>query len=95
MAFVNPDGSSVLIAHNSGKSQKTFRVQRGDRWFPYRLNPGAAATFTWKGAQHGSTAPGALDSVDLTFDTPGGTRPVVSYSPDLSAFEDRVRVGDR
>ncbi|SLJ91330.1 discoidin domain-containing protein [Arthrobacter sp. P2b] len=95
VAFVNPDGSSVLVTHNSGQAAQTFKVQSGDHWFEYTLNPGAAATFTWKGDQRGSTDSQAVGSVDLVFDQKDGTNPVVTYSPDLSIFEDQVRVGDR
>jgi glucosylceramidase len=46
-AFVNTDGSKVLVATNNGSSTQTFSVQWGGQYFSYTLNPGAAATFTW------------------------------------------------
>lgn len=57
VAFVNPDGSSVLVAHNSGQTPEGSVCNGGDPWFEYQLNAGAAATFTWKGEQHGRPTP--------------------------------------
>lgn len=51
VAFKNPDGSKVLIAYNAGGSPNTFKVLWGNQSFSYTLNPGAAVTFTWSGAQ--------------------------------------------
>jgi glucosylceramidase len=46
VAFVNTDGSKVIVALNDGSSAQTFAVQWGTKWFSYTLNAGAAATFT-------------------------------------------------
>lgn len=45
VAFVNTDGSKVLLALNNGSTAQRFGVQWGSRWLSYTLNPGAAATF--------------------------------------------------
>src|SRR5205807_1580092 len=52
-AFVNPDGSKVLIAFNDTQSSQTFQVQWGTKQFAYTLAGLAGATFTWMGAQSG------------------------------------------
>jgi glucosylceramidase len=48
VAFINPDGSEVLLALNDGTSSITFAVQQGTRQFSYTLPAGAVATFSWK-----------------------------------------------
>ena len=56
VAFLNPDGSTALIAFNSTSSSQTFNVQWGSGLgFTYTLPALAAATFTWAGMQ--SAAP--------------------------------------
>jgi glucosylceramidase len=47
VAFVNPDGSHVLLATNAGRAQASFRVHADERSFRYTLPAGAVATFTW------------------------------------------------
>ena len=46
-AFVNPDGSRVLVVHNEHDDPRSFAVAEGDRSFDYTLPGGALATFTW------------------------------------------------
>src|SRR6266550_7954200 len=95
VAFVNPDGSTALVAFNSGTSQKTFQVRWGNRWFSYALAGGAAATFTWAGTEHGTVDPAAIGSVDIPFVNPDGTRALISYDSGMLASETQVRVGER
>lgn len=52
-AFVNPDGSKVLVAFNDSSSSQTFQVQWGNQSFTYTLASLAGATFTWTGTQTG------------------------------------------
>jgi len=49
VAFRNPDGSTVLVAHNENDNPSTFAVREGDQQFTYTLPGGALATFTWRG----------------------------------------------
>ncbi|GAB2581566.1 hypothetical protein Aab01nite_58670 [Paractinoplanes abujensis] len=49
VAFVNPDGSTVLVAHNENDDPQAFAVQYGGRTFEYTLPGGALATFVWRG----------------------------------------------
>jgi len=51
VAFKNPDGSKVVVAHNNGASSSTFQVLwDGIDGFTYTLPAGATVTFTWKGS---------------------------------------------
>lgn len=52
-AFVNPDGSKVLVAFNDSSASKAFQVIWGAQSFSYTLPGLNAATFTWSGAQAG------------------------------------------
>src|SRR5216684_2713016 len=55
VAFENPDGSKVVVAHNDGSSSRTFQVLWGNQGFNYTLPAGATVTFKWSGTQQ--TAP--------------------------------------
>ncbi|MBU2663398.1 discoidin domain-containing protein [Actinoplanes bogorensis] len=55
VAFVNPDGSTVLVAHNENDNPQKFAVQYGGRTLEYTLPGGALATFVWRG--HSSDRP--------------------------------------
>lgn len=46
-AFVNPDGSTVLVAHNEYDDPRTVAVAVGGRSFDYTLPGGSLVTFTW------------------------------------------------
>jgi glucosylceramidase len=48
VAFLNPDGSKVLLALNAGTISSPFAVQQGSQRFYYTLPAGALATFSWK-----------------------------------------------
>jgi glucosylceramidase len=48
VAFVNVDGSKVLIAFNASKHRTAFVVRFGTASFRYSLRSGAAATFFWR-----------------------------------------------
>jgi hypothetical protein len=52
-AFVNPDGSMVLVVYNDTQYSQTFQVQWGSQRFTYTLASYAGATFTWTGVQTG------------------------------------------
>ena len=56
VAFRNPDGSTVLVAHNENDNPSTFGVREGGQAFSYTLPGGALATFTWRGTVPGSYA---------------------------------------
>ncbi|MFF7164235.1 discoidin domain-containing protein [Streptomyces sp. NPDC008086] len=98
VAFQNPDGSKVLIAHNSGSATKTFSVADGTQSFDYTLNAGDAVTFTYSGpAQRGRTPAATKVSDpthDFTFKSPSG--PVtVTYDPALLPHQNSIRTGNR
>jgi glucosylceramidase len=48
VAFVNPDGSTVLVAHNQNDNPQAFAVRVGEQSFSYTLPGGALATFVWR-----------------------------------------------
>ncbi len=48
VAFLNPDGTRVLIAYNSGAHAFSFAAKWHGRSFTYTLAAGATVTFTWK-----------------------------------------------
>jgi len=48
VAFVNPDGSLVLIVLNSSGGTNSFTVSWSGQSFTYSLPAGALATFQWK-----------------------------------------------
>ena len=56
VAFRDPDGSTVLVAHNENDNPSTFAVREGDQAFTYTLPGGALATFTWRGTIAGTYA---------------------------------------
>ena len=47
VAFRNPDGSIVLLAHNENDAPSDFAVAQGGQSFDYTLPGGALATFVW------------------------------------------------
>jgi glucosylceramidase len=49
VAFRNPDGSTVLVAHNEADNPQAFAVQEGDQRFTYTLPTYSLATFVWGG----------------------------------------------
>ncbi|WP_343671110.1 glycoside hydrolase family 30 beta sandwich domain-containing protein [Chitinophaga sp.] len=48
VAFLNKDGSRVLVVLNSGEQARAFSVQDGDRVYKYELKGGAVVTLSWK-----------------------------------------------
>lgn len=48
VAFLNPDGSKVLIVVNTAPLERSFAVRAGSRGFSYSLPAGAVATFRWR-----------------------------------------------
>ena len=51
VAFKNPDGSKVVVAHNNDTTSDTFQVLWGGQGFTYTLPAGATVTFKWSGTQ--------------------------------------------
>jgi glucosylceramidase len=48
VAFLNPDGSKVLIANNNSSVPITFGVASNGTYFTYTIPPGAMTTFVWQ-----------------------------------------------
>ncbi|MEH0153304.1 carbohydrate-binding protein [Limibacter armeniacum] len=55
VAMKNPDGSKVLLVHNTGGGAITFKVVSGSDAFSYTLDGGAVVTFKWSGQSGGGT----------------------------------------
>ncbi len=65
VAFKNPDGSKVMVAHNDGSSSSSFQVLWGNQGFNYTLPAGATVTFKWSGTQTGSSG-AVLATADIS-----------------------------
>ncbi|GIM95141.1 glycoside hydrolase family 30 beta sandwich domain-containing protein [Paractinoplanes toevensis] len=82
VAFVNPDGSTVLVAHNENDNPQAVAVRIGNRQFSYTLPGGSLATFVWRGggshdrpiAPTGWTATGTGDVPANAVDDDASTR---------------------
>jgi O-glycosyl hydrolase len=48
VAFLNPDGTKVLVAYNGGTAASRFAVAWHGRAFTYTLQRGATVTFMWR-----------------------------------------------
>lgn len=60
VAYVNPDGSKALIAHNGGTGAQSVKVVWGGQSFTYSLPARTTATFTWSGSQSGGGRTGPV-----------------------------------
>ncbi len=69
VAYVNPDGSKALIAHNGGGSAQSVRVVWAGQSLTYTLPARTSATFTWSGSGTG---------IPTTPPPAGGTGAIVS-----------------
>ncbi len=47
VAFLNPDGSKVLVAYNNSSAPISFAVASDNRYFSYTIPAGAMTTFVW------------------------------------------------
>ena len=65
-AFLNPDGSKVLVAFNDTASGQSFQVQWGNQSFSYTLASYAGATFTWAGTQGGGHAINPMNQIQAS-----------------------------
>jgi glucosylceramidase len=88
-AFRDPDGTTVLVAHNENDNPQTFAVREGGQSFTYTLPGGALATFTWRGNPGAST----LKAVDpsgwhATANPPGPTDPCCQGDVAANAVDD-------
>lgn len=48
VAFLNPDGSKVLVVLNQGADNKKFTVVAGENQFNYTIDPNSVITLVWK-----------------------------------------------
>jgi glucosylceramidase len=66
VAFRNPDGSTVLVAHNENDNPQSFSVSENGQSFDYTLPGGALATFVWPSAPSPAPDERALDPATWT-----------------------------
>ncbi|HKF31484.1 MAG TPA: glycoside hydrolase family 30 beta sandwich domain-containing protein [Jatrophihabitantaceae bacterium] len=80
VAFRNPDGSTVLVAHNENDNPQSFAVREGNQSFAYTLPGGALATFIWRGQPPGTAALRQIapSGWTATADPPGPSDPCCS-----------------
>jgi glucosylceramidase len=88
VAFVNPDGSSVLVAHNENDNPQTFAVREGDKAFSYTLPGGALATFVWNGHPGDSLRPVIPTGWTASANPPGPTDPCCTGDVAANAADD-------
>ena len=55
VAWVNPDGSTALVAYNGSTGSRQISVNWGGESFTYTLPGQTSATFTWSGTQSGTS----------------------------------------
>ncbi|MEO6712576.1 MAG: glycoside hydrolase family 30 beta sandwich domain-containing protein [Mycobacteriales bacterium] len=86
VAFRNPDGSVVLVAHNENDNPRTFAVAMGDQHFEYTLPGAALATFVWPASK---ALRSKFDLLDITGATatasPTGDNPGALVDDDASS----------
>jgi glucosylceramidase len=61
VAFRNPDGTTVLVAHNENDSPQAVGVREGNEGFTYTLPGDSLATFSWPGNPGGTKGLRELD----------------------------------
>jgi glucosylceramidase len=90
VAFRNPDGTTVLVAHNESDDPQTFAVREGDRAFTYTLPGGALATFTWHGTPADTSRLRQVDPTgwSATADPNGPSNPCCSGDVAAKAVDD-------
>jgi glucosylceramidase len=61
VAFRNPDGTTVLVAHNENDNPQAVGVREGNEGFTYTMPGDSLATFTWSGNPGGTQGLRELD----------------------------------
>jgi glucosylceramidase len=90
VAFRNPDGSTVLVAHNENDNPSTFSVTENGPSFDYTLPGGALATFVWQFPRQTETQFRAIDPSGWTATAlpPGPSDPCCSGDVASHAIDD-------
>ncbi len=84
VAFRDPDGTTVLVAHNENDNPQAVGVREGNRGFTYTLPGDSLATFTWPGTPGGPTGRKELDPSGWT----ATADPSGSADPPANAVDD-------
>jgi glucosylceramidase len=90
VAFRDPDGTTVLVAHNENDNPQAFGVLEGGRSFTYTLPGDSLATFTWPGNLGGHRPPTELDPSGwrAVANPPGPTDPCCQGDVAAGAVDD-------
>ena len=77
VAFRNPDGSTVLVAHNENDNPQAFAIAEGDQQLTYTMPGDSLATFVWTARLAGPGAPRQVSPSGwtATANPPGPTDP--------------------
>ena len=88
VAFRNPNGTTVFVAHNENDDPRSFAVRENGRDLEYTLPGGALATFVW--ATPDAPTPRALDPSGwtATADPSGPSDPCCSTDVASHAIDD-------
>jgi glucosylceramidase len=90
VAFRNPDGSTVLVAHNENDDPRSFSVTENGQSFDYTLPGGALATFVWQFPRSHEPQSRAVDPASWTATAvpPGPSDPCCSGDVASHAVDD-------
>jgi glucosylceramidase len=88
VAFLNPDGSKVLVVSNIRDKDKAFAVRWGSQYLAYTLPSESVATFTWDGVQQNLKIPAYPTELRVRSSAAGGL--VISW--EFSALADSYNI---
>jgi glucosylceramidase len=90
VAFRDPDGTTVLVAHNENDNPQAVAVREGNRSFTYTLPGASLATFTWPATPGGRPGLKELDPSGwtATADPSGPSDPCCQDDVALNAVDD-------
>ena len=90
VAFRDPDGTTVLVAHNENDNPQAFGVLESGRSFTYTLPGDSLATFTWPGNPGGRHGLTELDPSgwQAAVNPPGPTDPCCQGDVAMNAVDD-------
>ena len=90
VAFVNPDGSTALVAHNENDNAQSFSVTENGQSFDYTLPGDSLATFVWANPPQPALPVAELDPTGwtATANPPGPTNPCCTGDVAANAVDD-------
>jgi glucosylceramidase len=90
VAFVNPDGSTVLVAHNENDNPQSFSVSENGQSFDYTLPGDSLATFVWARPPRPGSGLNGVNPAGwtATANPPGPTNPCCTGDVAANAVDD-------